>query len=280
MSKYRQSLTSKLLYRVAPIWGLPLSAFRPGNVVMFHMGRCGSSVLADLLYQHPKIYWGGEIYSPFIRYWREQKQKNHSHSATITLKPDPLKLLQRDMLVAGSKYYGCEVKFHHLVEGKIDIGDYTEYLRDKNFSFIVLARKNFLRSILSNAIMFSSSKTKSHNRSDEKARLTRVAIDVERARYNGYEKPLIEHLRLYQKNFESLEKLLSTQNVLQLTYEDDISNDPRDSYRKVCEFLGVTYKELPIRLSKTNPFQLSDILINYEEIKSYLGETEFAWMCE
>ena len=273
----------KLLYVSAPVWGRPLSVFRPANVVMFHMGRCGSSVLGDLLNQHPRIYWSGEIYTSSIRGWRSQKRLNerlNGSAKQLTLDPDPLKLLQRKMFVAGAKYYGCEVKFHHLFEGNIDLTEYIDHLNQRDFLYITLVRKNFLRSIVSNTVMFSSSKAKTHNRSDEKAKLTPVKIDINRARYNGYEKPLIEHLETHYKNFQNFEERLAAQKVLKLTYEEDISLDPRNAYQKVCEFLGVKYQDLPIRLSKTNPFPLSEMLMNHEEVKQHLSNTDFAWMCE
>lgn len=288
-AKESQSLISKIrnpkgrvgkfLRTSAPIWGLPLSAFRPGNVAMFHMGRCGSSVLCDLLNQHPKMYWGGEIYTPSIRGWRKQKQYKLQVEG-ITLQPAPLKILQRDMLVAGSKYYGCEIKFHHLSEGQITIADYVNYLKQRDFKFITLVRKNFLRSIVSNTVMFSSTKTKTHNRTDEKVVLNKVKLDVDEARYNGYRKPLIKHLRTHQKNFSDFEAMLSTQNILKLTYEDNIFSDPSDAYLKACEFLSLEPCDLNVRLRKTNPFPLSEIITNYEEVKDYLSDTEFAWMCE
>ncbi|MEO1295402.1 MAG: hypothetical protein AAFW75_06295 [Cyanobacteria bacterium J06636_16] len=269
----------KFLKASAPVWGFPLAAFRPGNVAMFHMGRCGSSVLGDLLNQHPKMYWGGEIYTPSIRSWRQQKHYKLQVEGA-TLQPDAFKILQRDMLVAGSKYYGCEVKFHHLTEGQIAIADYVNHLKQRNFKFITLVRKNFLRSIVSNTVMFSSAKTKTHNRADEKAVLTKVTLDIGEARYNGYKKPLIEHLRTHQKNFSDFEAMSSAQNILKLTYEDNIFSNPSDAYLKTCEFLSLEPCDLKIRLKKTNPFPLSEIITNYEEVKSYLSDTEFAWMCE
>ncbi len=33
-----------------------------GCVAMFHVGRSGSTVLGDLLDQHPDIFWDSEIY--------------------------------------------------------------------------------------------------------------------------------------------------------------------------------------------------------------------------
>lgn len=45
------------------------SPLRSGNIVMFHIGRSGSTVLGDLLDQHSSVYWDGEIYQSFYRAW-------------------------------------------------------------------------------------------------------------------------------------------------------------------------------------------------------------------
>ncbi|PJF28066.1 MAG: hypothetical protein CUN53_01670 [Phototrophicales bacterium] len=39
---------------------------RLGIVAMLHLGRTGSTVLGDLLNQHPKILWDSEIYYRFL----------------------------------------------------------------------------------------------------------------------------------------------------------------------------------------------------------------------
>ena len=39
----------------------PLNAWRrPGGFAIFHVGRCGSTVLTDLLGQHPDVHNDGE----------------------------------------------------------------------------------------------------------------------------------------------------------------------------------------------------------------------------
>lgn len=263
-------------YKTAPAWGMPMSIFRTRNIAMFHMGRCGSSVLGDLLYQHSRIQWNGEIYCPHIRDWRTQKIQN----PTIpTLKPDPLMLLQRKMFAAGSKNFGCEIKFHHLVEGHIDIENFIELLNKKGFYYIILRRKNFLRSIVSHTVMYSLVEKKTHNKSSEKATLKQVSIDVKSTGYNGSKKPLIEHLNLQKENHIYLEKLLTDQKYLKLNFEDDIAENPNDAYLQVCGFLNIEPEEIPVRLSRTNPFPLSEIIVNYDEVKEYLKDTEYAWMC-
>ena len=49
------------LYRsLLQIKGRPFSSKRPGVVVMLHIGRCGSTVLANMLDQNPNIFWDGK----------------------------------------------------------------------------------------------------------------------------------------------------------------------------------------------------------------------------
>ena len=263
--------------KTAPVRGMPMSVFRSRNIAMFHMGRCGSSVLGDLLYQHSQIQWSGEIYFPYIREWRTQKSQ-HS-GKRIVLQPDPLRILRQKMFAAGSKNFGCEIKFHHITEGCYDIQNFIDILDRKKFTYIILKRDNFLRSIISHTVMYNLSEKKTHNKSSEKATLKQVYIDVENTGYNGYKKPLIEHLTIHKENHVHLEKLLSGHNYLNLSFEKDISADPNNAYSKVCHFLNVEPEEISVRLSKTNPFSLSDIIINYDEVKAYLKDTEYAWMC-
>ena len=44
-----------------------LSNFSKGKIAMFHIGRSGSTVVANLLNNHPKILWDGEIYHKLIK---------------------------------------------------------------------------------------------------------------------------------------------------------------------------------------------------------------------
>ncbi len=246
--------------------------------MMFHMGRCGSSVLADLLNQHSKIYWDGEIYFPYIREWRAQKQ-TASHDSSVNIKPEALKLLKNEMSMAGSNFYGCEVKFHHIKEANLSIPNYIEYISHLNFNnFIILIRRNFLRSIISNRVMYDMEIKKTHIRAAEKTQLQKVKLDIISTGYNGYKKELSEHLKEHEKNFIEIDDLLKGKKVLKLSYEDDISENPQKSYQKICDFLDIIPSNYSVRLGKTNPFKISDLLVNYDEVKEYLSGTNFEWM--
>src|SRR6516225_3158271 len=43
----------------------PAMGVRRGNVVMFHLGRSGSTVLASLLQQNPGVFWDGELFEGY-----------------------------------------------------------------------------------------------------------------------------------------------------------------------------------------------------------------------
>ena len=81
-----------------------------------------------------------------------------------------------------------------------------------------------------------------------------------------------------REQFRRLDELLANRNVLRLTYEDDIAPDPRIGYRRTCEFFGIQYEPAEVRLGKSNPFPLAEILVNYSEVERALRDTPFAWM--
>ena len=44
-----------------------LKHFRPGNIVMYHLGRCGSRVLGSMLSRTNNIYWSGPILGKILK---------------------------------------------------------------------------------------------------------------------------------------------------------------------------------------------------------------------
>ena len=52
-------------------------------------------------------------------------------------------------------------------------------------------------------------------------------------------KPLLTFLEDYDNQVLSVAKMLEQKNCLTLTYEDDIQEDPRVGYRKICGHIGI-----------------------------------------
>lgn len=266
-------LTWKLKTRLETrVLGALLSHFRQGNVAMFHVGRSGSRVLGDLLGQHPHVFWDFEIYERLLR----DRDKHGTVQPTGSL-AQAIDYLRARMPRAGRRFYGFELKFFHLKLLNVELSPYVESLRRLRFAhFVILERRNYLRKIVSSVV--AHKKSRFHQASYEKPVLTRVTIDVDCLRIDRDQKPLRAYLEDYRASFDALNEILQGSTVLRLTYEDDIFRDPLVAYGRLCEFLGVRQHHATVRYSRSNPFKLADIIVNFEEVERALESSAFEWM--
>lgn len=243
-----------------------------GLIAMLHYGRCGSTVLGDLLNQHPEILWDSEIFDKMLRnklfkdYWRS----------------DPIRLLRIRMLLAGNQHYGFETKCHPLYDLRksilnMSVTHYLETLKQLGYrNFIVLKRRNYLRQQVSIEVAWQNNQAW-HQPAQAKATLKSIRLDVDKVWF-GNQKPLLESFEERDQGYAELESLLARDRTLHLTYEDHILPDPVAGYRQVCEFIEVQPCEVTIKRSRTNPFSLKDIIQNFSEIEAHLQNTNYEWM--
>ena len=110
------------------------------RVAMLHIGRCGSSVLGNMLDAHTKIYWAGEIFEDYTH------GDNSVDKAALVGKIFNEKCHRKT-----SRIFGFETKYlpqQHLSHKCInmDLGNYIDLLRKLDVTkYIVLHRKNYLR---------------------------------------------------------------------------------------------------------------------------------------
>lgn len=245
------------------------------NVVMFHIGRSGSSVLGDLLNQHPDIHWDGEIYEDVLQAWERQHNTALTNSSNFTFQP--VDRLRNRMRLSEKKIYGCEVKFFHLNFTDYNLKNYIKQVYKLGIKrFIILRRKNFLRKIVSSVIAHQQAKF--HISSQEKAALNQVKLDVNNVQIDREGKPLIAYLQEFEEKFYELDLLLNNAEVLRLTYEDDIAASPLVGYEKVCNFLEVKPQPVIVNYGQTTPFELANVIINFDDVKQTLNDTPFRWM--
>lgn len=131
-------LTGKLKTRLQTlVLGPLLCRFRRGNIVMFHIGRSGSTVLGDLLRQHPQVFWDSEIYQRLLR----DRDKNGTLYPSSASPGDAPEYLRARMPRAGKRFYGFEVKFFHLRRLNVQLSHYVGSLRCLGFThFVILAQ--------------------------------------------------------------------------------------------------------------------------------------------
>jgi hypothetical protein len=252
-----------------------LSVFRPGNVVMFHLGRSGSTVLGNMLDQRPDVLWSSEVYQRVIGKWESQGWSVHEDPRPF----DPIAYMKKQMIYADRRCFGVEVNPSQLRALRVPIAEFVPALADLGFGcFILLSRRNILRSIVSAAVV--REKRQHHQPASQKPTLTRIALDLQKSGTRLNKIPLLDLLQRQVDTLRTLEQALGGLNVLQLVYEDDIEDDPQVAYQKVCDFVGLKPYPVVVDLSKTNPFPLRDILINYEDVRRTLQGTPFEWMIE
>lgn len=245
--------------------------YRRKYVAMFHTGRCGSTVLGNMLDAHTKISWGGEIFEKYM-HLEEDDRTTGFMSKTIVSCCNKSKC----------SIYGFETKYLpqlHLSDKCLNMSleDYITSLHSLGFSyFIALHRKNYLR----RAISAQVGKERGEWHSKEKVHSpTKVHIDIKSFPTGSRRGPLLELFKHMDESYDRLRHSLPS-NSLFLTYEDDIQDDPLIAYKKVCKFLDVTPETPKIRFSRTNPFSYEQMVTNIDEVKAVLENTKYSWMLE
>ena len=241
------------------------------NIMMLHNGRCGSTVVGNLLAQNPNIHWASELYEPIISKWKEENQQEYAYLAKEPIVGNPMEVLKNSMNETTKPYYGVVFKPFHFA---IANSSATEFLNQSfllNFTyFILIRRKNRLRIIVSDKV--ARKKNTWHSRGDDIAKLETIRLPL------NQHKPLVKRIRNSEKQMQEVETLLAGKNVLNLTYEDDIEQDPQSAYRSICEFVNMEATKASVNYNKTNPFPLKDIIENFAEVKAALHNTPYEWM--
>ncbi len=250
------------------------------SVVMIHPGRCGSTVLANMLSVHKNIFWAAEVYEVIFA---KLKKDGNTGDTFRTLITEPLQTViqSRSRLAARiERVYGFEFKPFHTELIDVPLDTFIDDLEREGFThFIVLDRKNRLRKICSALI---AAKTGQYSYSlEENVKKTSVRIEVGAVQLEYTCKPLIDFLKGYDQHFSKLEVSLENRKTLKLFYEDDIEHDPIRAYKKICEFVGLEpLRNVNVRNKRINPHPLSTMIENYEEVQEYLRGSAFEWMLE
>lgn len=252
--------------------GLNAAPTPRGRVAMFHVGRSGSTVLGNLLDQHSRISWQSEVVFKHYSQFPQGMSKDAPQA-------DPLQLMLASMAGINADFYGFEAKFFHLDRMGVSLAEFLTMLDDLGFAYyIVLERKNLLRKIVSSLI--AKQRGAYNRRVGHRAELTRIVIDIHHVRIDGDDNSLVAFLENYHNQMRELKRRLAGRDVLCLTYEDDILNDPLVAYRRVSKYLGVVPEPVRINLGRINPYPLREIVENFDEVAQALKETPFEWMLE
>jgi LPS sulfotransferase NodH len=235
---------------------------------MLHVGRCGSTVLAEMLGRHPSVSWDGEVFEPVVR-------------AMIGAEEAAPEDFLRTRASQADGVYGFEIKYlpsHHQRQLHVDLPEMIEMCDRVGVThYVTLHRQNYLRRVVSGAI--GRQRGTWHRSAGAPARPTAIHLDPDNVPF-GPDKPLLTVFAEMKTGEQELRAVLRDKALLEITYEDDIESNPVTAYSAVCRFLGVEPEEAHPSLSRTGDASLAAMVTNYQEIADLLDSTEYAWMLD
>lgn len=237
-----------------------LSRYQPFRVCMWHTGRCGSSVVADLIQRDGRIEWAGEVLERPSIEWAGLSGEEARRRCR--------KAIDRQRYDAGRKPFGFEMKLWHYRRLQQSTLEARRLVTGLGFErHIVLERRNYLRQRVSGRVAEESGRY--HRKSGEKRAAVKVAIDLD---------TLTHFIELCEEFYGTIRAALS--DHLYLTYEDDIELDPTAAYTKIMRYVDLEPDAVTTELRKTTTRSLRNVIENYEEVADALSGTRHAWMLE
>ncbi len=256
------------------------------NVFMFHFGRCGSTVLGRAISNSPGVFWHGEIFSdqvPVYEGFQELDISKKQGAGFFTLE-EFLEYVVVAKIGAhasqGNKFlhYGCEVKSYHFECGffKFSIDESLDALNNcfPEARFIFLRRRNSLRRILSAII---ARQTGIYHVVNPVTAPNKVLIDLdnfEDADLN-FRASILDVLRNSVIVEERYAKAIRQINGLEIFYEDHIDGGVVKALEAISKGFSLETSDVVVDLERTNPFPLSAMIENFEELRMRLHDTEF-----
>jgi hypothetical protein len=235
---------------------------------MFHVGRCGSTVVAEMLGRHLSITWEGEVFEPKVR-------------AKIGFEDVPPREFLLRRIAEAPEVYGFEIKYlpsHHQRILGLDLGGLLELTDSVGVThYVTLHRRNYLRRVVSGVT--GRERRRWHRTPDQPRPDTKVRLDPGAVPF-GPRQPLLDVFQEMKQGETDLVSALSDRATLHLTYEDDVALDPLKAYASVCDFIGVMPEEVRPRLDRTGSDRLESMVSNYDEIVALLSGTEYSWMLD
>lgn len=240
---------------------------------MFHVGRCGSSVLAELIRQDPAVYWDAKLHRKARFLYRDRFKEM-----------DQRRWLKRQFRQSGSRYYGFEFKCledQYPAMAGTTMGQFLDDCQAVGVShYILLVRRNTLRHVVSHYV--SIERGSWHLAKGGKAKKVAVDLDLDNITTgSGSGREIVEYFEEVDAAHNLVRQRVAPEQLLELSYEADIDQEgPAFAYARISDFLGIECNSVSIEHVKTNPFSIEQAVRNYDELARRLERSRFAWMLE
>lgn len=246
---------------VSRTMGLLTKPLRETNVTMFHIGRCGSTVVGMLLNQHPEIRWGGELFASL--------KKKYGRDSWVW--ENPLRMIRLRTNIHICKVFGIEIKKKHFEDVKMRMKRTIDELEKLEYErYIILKRNNYLKWEVSKIV---GNRMKKWN-FDEDVDPPKVKVPIKSEDGKG----IVEYFQEVDRFYEKVESSIGNKNALKISYERDIKENPKKAFMKIVEWLGLKKVDVKVGTKKINKKDIEERIINYKEVRQALDRTEYEWM--
>lgn len=279
LSRYKYPLAANVLRNtVSRALGLVRPPRASGNVLMLHTGRSGSTVLGNMLDQHPDIFWDGEVVEKlFHRIARRRGTGVDTQFGAKNLEDAIAHIRNRQRRLSAGRIYGLELQQYQLEMIGAGLSETLDLLVPLGFDrFVVLTRRNHLRKIVSH--MVATQYQRHHTTGRKAGTVPSIRLDPKRCYVDHRHRTLIERIESYEAFFAAARNWVEGYRVLNLDYGADISGGPGKAYAKTCDFLKLPALPVEVGLKKTADFPLTQLIANYHDVAEALARTEHAWM--
>jgi len=226
--------------------------------LIFAEGRGGSSLLVDLLNSHPDIYCDGEIF-------------NAETNAKIRFPLLYLESRKRTTRLIRKPVYGFKVKYTQLVLHQGFKNDFIKTLYDSGWKIIYLRRSNYLKATISTIL--AEKRGFYHQKRIKVKNLEKINIDVEE---------LLQKTKGRERAAQLEKEWLVGMDYHFVNYENDLLNPDmhQNTLNKIFRFLKIPEHEISTNFKKISTGDLSLDIENFNEVREYLGTSEFAHLLD
>jgi len=245
-----------------------------GHVVMVHNGRCGSTLLGDMLDQNPEIFWDGETLEKMYHRMSQKSGRGIDHFyGEVSFNAGLSEIEDRLDKLAGNRVFGTELQDYHPVMLSSDLHRVVDRLKQSGFTRFISLQRSHLRKLVSHIV--ATQKAQFHVSSGAKVDLKKITINPARIYVGHRFTTLRDALGRYQEFSEEARDLFRSEDALFLTYENDIQSDPMIALGKVTDFLGIERHQPKVNFGKTTDIALNELIENYDEFAEALAGSEF-----
>eukprot|EP00011_Vannellida_sp_DIVA3-517-6-12_P011563 CAMPEP_0114626730 /NCGR_PEP_ID=MMETSP0168-20121206/11935_1 /TAXON_ID=95228 ORGANISM="Vannella sp., Strain DIVA3 517/6/12" /NCGR_SAMPLE_ID=MMETSP0168 /ASSEMBLY_ACC=CAM_ASM_000044 /LENGTH=350 /DNA_ID=CAMNT_0001838049 /DNA_START=158 /DNA_END=1207 /DNA_ORIENTATION=+ len=268
-----------------------------GPVILLHMGRCGSSVLLNMLGwkgQNIGQLQDGDLFFPSLptpevfrslAEWppRSSMTKDdlyeEGHRATEEEMAFHVKQLKEIFTRASKKLPGggeaypiMSLKLYQVENAKMRMDDYLWALAEAGAKHLVVLHRSYLRVFISNKLTKETGKFVNSNK---------------KAQVHCPKEPIVDDWDLRLKNWkrQDLEYRQALTHPafphrLAISYETDIYEDPHVGARMVNQFLGRQHRDLALDMYRTSDCPVRDAIAGFHEVERRLKGTTLEYMLE